>query len=294
MKTFDLNEYHKLKKLCPTKITASKHITKHTSNNKNKNSNNLYKFKNSPYQILPDINYNKRKTPMRLRTSNSTYNLNKNLSFHLPFQNKSLKDKIYATDDNNDLCGINSTKVKIFKKNRKLKIKREKESNEKINFNESPKNSFKIKMKGKKLLLPKHGYKLFSTTKIINNFNNQINERNDFQKIKETADYPINNISLLYEMEKKAIIIQRNFRKYLFKKKNLNKINENKIFNLINDNNKEKKIEEVKKEKKIKVYIKPTNINDDIISDISLSEEELNFSKEKEISNDFSIDDEEI
>ena len=294
MKTFDLNEYHKLKKLCPTKINISKSITKHQQKIKNKKLDNLNDNKKTTSQILPDINHHKIKTPMKLRASNSTYNFKKDLNIHLPFQNKSFKDKVYETDKNNDLCGITNTKVKIFKKNRKLKIKKLTGSLGNLNINENSKNYFKIKMKSKKLLLPKHGYKLFTTTKIINNFNNQINENNDLQKIKEVDEYPIDNISLLYEMEKKATLIQRKFRKYLFKKKNINKINENIIFNKINDVNKEKKKNEVKKEKKIKVYIKPNNINDDLISSISLSEEELDFSKDKEINNDFSIDDQEI
>lgn len=295
MKTFDLNEYHKYKKLRPTKINVSKSITKHTSNITNKNTNYLYDIEESPSKMLPEIHRHKIKTPLKLRTANSTYNPKKNLNMHSPFQNKSLKDKIYVTDDNNDLCGIKSTKVQIFKKNRKLKIKRVLEPNENINMNENSKNTFKIKMKGKKLLLPKHGYKLFTTTKIINNFNNQINENNELPKIKEIAEYPMDNISLLYQMEKNATLIQRKFRRYLFRKKNLNKINESKIFNKMNENNKEQKKDDVKQEKKIKVYIKPNNINDDdIISDISLSEEELNFSNDKEIINDFSIDDQEI
>ena len=121
MKTFDLNEYHKLKKLCPTKINISKSITKHQQKIKNKKLDNLNDNKKTTSQILPDINHHKIKTPMKLRASNSTYNFKKDLNIHLPFQNKSFKDKVYETDKNNDLCGITNTKVKIFKKNRKLK-----------------------------------------------------------------------------------------------------------------------------------------------------------------------------
>ena len=94
----------------------------------------------------------------------------------------------------------------------------------------------------------------------------------------------MDNISLLYEMEKKTKIIQRIFRKYLFQKKNLRILNKNNV-------NEEQK-NEIKK--KIKVFIKPNQINDDIISDVSLSEEELDFSKDKEITKDFSIEDQEI
>jgi hypothetical protein len=129
----------------------------------------------------------------------------------------------------------------------------------------------KIIKGNKNINMPKHGYKLFATTKIINNFNNQINQ-NKNKEIYTICDNNQNNndnkkIDVLFDIEKKVSKIQKYFRNHLKDEKDNNIKNENKNNNVIID----------------------------IISDISLSEEELNFSEEDSFDNiDFSLDDEEI
>ena len=128
----------------------------------------------------------------------------------------------------------------------------------------------KIIKGNKNRIISKKGYKLFTTTKIINNFNNQINQ-NKNKEIFTLCDNNVNNggkkIDVLFEIEKKVSKIQDCFRKHLEDEKSEIKKNEN---------------------------IRNNNIID-IISDISLSEEELDFSEEDSFNNiEFSFDEEEI
>lgn len=278
MQRFNLNEYHKIKKINPTKVTYPKSISKQINHTK-KNTEISFNKNNTTYQNIPSLNNNKKSISLKkIKNNNSSYNIHNKINLSL--QNKISKDNFY--NENYESNKINSTKVQFFKKNRKLKIKRNITDNEKkinFNFNENNIMNKKTKNKNKKIsIIPKHRYKLFTTTKIINNFNNQINSNHDLQKIQENVEFPTDNISLLHEMENKTKLIQRFFRKNLFQKKNFVKSEKN----LVNS------------EKKIKVFIKDNNINDDIVSDVSLSEEELDFSKDDNVLKDFSIDDQEI
>jgi hypothetical protein len=158
----------------------------------------------------------------------------------------------------------------------------------------------------KSIVMPKHGYKLFTTTKIINNFNNQINQNKNKEVYTLYNDDTQNNmhnqnnllsneneqtewnehfsdkknlkeskkLDVLYEIEKKVSKIQNCFRKHLKEEETVETTNHQN--DAINNNIK----------------------NDDtfeIISDISLSEEELNFSEEDSLEkNGFSLDDEDL
>jgi hypothetical protein len=110
----------------------------------------------------------------------------------------------------------------------------------------------------KSIILPKHNFKLLKENKITNNNHN---------KSRDKFKLNINNRKLnnLFEFDK----------------------NEKKINNIFSRSNLKTEINEVNKNG-IKNIV-------DIISDISLSEEELNFSEEDSIDNmEFSLDDEEI
>ena len=113
----------------------------------------------------------------------------------------------------------------------------------------------KIK-ENKSIILPKHNFKLLKDNKIINN---TLNKSRDKYKLNINNNFKkLNN---LFEFEKKEKEIQKNFKRN-YVKTEINDINKKEI---------------------------------DIISDISLSEEELNFSEEDSIDNmKFSLDDEEI
>ena len=115
----------------------------------------------------------------------------------------------------------------------------------------------------KSIILPKHNFKIFKENKIINN---NLNKSRDKFKLKSNNNFKkINN---LFNFEQK----------------------ENEIQNIFNRSNLKTEIDEInisQNRKEMKVI--------DIISDISLSEEELNFSEEDSIDNmEFSLEDEEI
>ena len=113
----------------------------------------------------------------------------------------------------------------------------------------------KIK-ENKSIILPKHNFKLLKDNKIINN---TLNKSRDKYKLNINNNFKkLNN---LFEFEKKEKEIQKNFKRN-YVKTEINDINKKEI---------------------------------DIISDISLSEEELNFSEEDSIDNmEFSLDDEKL
>ena len=110
----------------------------------------------------------------------------------------------------------------------------------------------------KSIILPKHNFKLLKENKITNNNHN---------KSRDKFKLNINNRKLnnLFEFDKNEKKINNIFSKSNLKTE-INEVNKNGIKNIV-----------------------------DIISDISLSEEELNFSEEDSIDNmEFSLDDEEI
>jgi hypothetical protein len=110
----------------------------------------------------------------------------------------------------------------------------------------------------KSIILPKHNFKLLKENKITNNNHN---------KSRDKFKLNINNRKLnnLFEFDKNEKKINSIFSRSNLKTE-INEVNKNGIKNIV-----------------------------DIISDISLSEEELNFSEEDSIDNmEFSLDDEEI
>jgi hypothetical protein len=158
----------------------------------------------------------------------------------------------------------------------------------------------------KSIVMPKHGYKLFTTTKIINNFNNQINQNKNKEVYTLYNDDTQNNmhnknnllsheseqnewnehfsdkknvneskkLDVLYEIEEKVSKIQNCFRKHLKEEETVETTNHQN--DVVNN------------------YVKNDNTFE-IISDISLSEEELNFSEEDSLEkNGFSLDDEDL
>ena len=196
---------------------------------------------------------------------------------YLKKNNTVKKLKINTNSNINNLYSKNYGTKKLLSKydssyNLKTRPKYIKSKNLNINTSE---NFGKIRhidrkiIKGNKnRIISKKGYKLFTTTKIINNFNNQINQ----SKNKETFSLFNNNINndgkidVLFEIEKKVSKIQDCFRKHL---------------------------EGEKSDIKQKENISNNNVID-IISDISLSEEEINFSEEESFNNEFSLDEEEF
>ena len=194
-------------------------------------------------------------------------------------KNNSVKKIKLNTNSVNNLYPKNLGSKKVLSKygssyNLKISPNYIKSKNIKINTSENfGKNRHldrKIIKGNKNRFSSNKGYKLFTTTKIINNFNNQINQ-NKNKEVFTLCNNNINNdgkkIDVLFEIENKISKIQNCFRKHLEDEKNEIKKNEN---------------------------IGKNNIVD-IISDISLSEEELNFSEEDSIDNmEFSLEDEEI
>ena len=164
----------------------------------------------------------------------------------------------------------------------------------------------KVITSNKNIVMPKNGYKLFTTTKIINNFNNQINQNKNkevytlYNDDTQNNRYNPNNLlshendqiewnenisnennfneskklDVLYEIEKKVSKIQNCFRKHLKEEETVDTTNHQN--DVVNNN------------------AKNDNIFD-IISDISLSEEEINFSEEDSLDkNEFSLDVEDL
>ena len=177
---------------------------------------------------------------------------------------------IYSKDQNS------KKKLSKYHSTYNLKLSQNYEKSKKININTTNGNIGKFrhldrkKLKGNKnKIINKKGFKLFNTTKIINNFNNQINENKNKEIYTLSNDNENNNnskkLDVFYEIEEKVSKIQNCFRNHLKEEENEIKKNENN--NII-----------------------------DIISDISLSEEELNFSDEESFNNniDFSLDEEEL
>ena len=164
----------------------------------------------------------------------------------------------------------------------------------------------KVITSNKNIVMTKNGYKLFTTTKIINNFNNQINQNKNKEVYTLYNDDTQNNrhnpknllsheneqiewnenisnennfneskkLDVLYEIEKKVSKIQNCFRKHLKEEETVDTTNHQN--DVVNNN------------------AKNDNIFD-IISDISLSEEEINFSEEDSLDkNEFSLDVEDL
>jgi len=171
-------------------------------------------------------------------------------------KNSKVKLKI-STENLHNIKNMNKNSNPILPKHcgSSFNLKIKKNSIIKTN-NSFAKKNFDRKIKTKiKLNIPKkenvQNYKLYTTTKIINNFNNQ------FNSTKSKMIQNVKKLDVLFEIEKNVSKIQRYFRKFLERKYS-------------------------------------NNLN--IISDISLSEEELSFTEEESFESleDFSLDEQEI
>ena len=291
--------YQKIKKIKKVKTSLSKHKILNKSNNTK--LENLIKTKE--YEEDYPVSFIKSKSLKKLKIYNG-FNKKKDNAIKLPSLQKHLHTNANDSKMISNFLNRNNTikKIKLntnninninnlYSKNKSSKKLLSKHSgstyNLKMSQNNMKKKNINISTSGnlgvvrhldrkiikgnKNINMPKHGYKLFATTKIINNFNNQINQ-NKNKEIYTICDNNQNNndnkkIDVLFDIEKKVSKIQKYFRNHLKDEKDNNIKNENKNNNVIID----------------------------IISDISLSEEELNFSEEDSFDNiDFSLDDEEI
>ena len=229
--------------------------------------------------------------------------------------NKKLK---ISTNNINNYHSKNKSSNKLLSKHSgssyNLKISQNYYKTKKINLTTSSTSNLglgryldrKVITSNKNIVMPKNGYKLFTTTKIINNFNNQINQNKNKEVYTLFNDDTQNNrhnpnnllshendqiewnenisnennfneskkLDVLYEIEKKVSKIQNCFRKHLKEEETVDTTNHQN--DVVNNN------------------AKNDNIFD-IISDISLSEEEINFSEEDSLDkNEFSLDVEDL
>ena len=235
-------------------------------------------------------------------------------------KNNSNKKMKIKTNNINNYHSNNQSINKLLSKHSKstynLKMNQNYNKTKKINLTTSSTSNLglgrqldrKVITGNKNIIMPKHGYKLFTTTKIINNFNNQINQNknkevytlynedtqnnrhnknnllsheNDQAEWNENSSDKNNlneskKLDVLYEIEKKVAKIQNCFRKHLKEEETVETSNTNHQNDVINNN------------------VKNDNLFE-IISDISLSEEELNFSEEDSLEKkEFSLDDEDL
>jgi hypothetical protein len=235
-------------------------------------------------------------------------------------KNNSNKKMKIKTNNINNYHSNNQSINKLLSKHSKstynLKMNQNYNKTKKINLTTSSTSNLglgrqldrKVITGNKSIIMPKHGYKLFTTTKIINNFNNQINQNknkevytlynedtqnnrhnknnllsheNDQAEWNENSSDKNNlneskKLDVLYEIEKKVAKIQNCFRKHLKEEETVETTNTNHQNDVINNN------------------VKNDNLFE-IISDISLSEEELNFSEEDSLEKkEFSLDDEDL
>ena len=229
--------------------------------------------------------------------------MNKFPTIKLPI-NKN-RNKLLINNDNDKIGNTTMNNLKL-----KKYLQKEETSISKIRLKTN--NSFNLKnfhstQNSKKLLLPKtrdtsYNIKRSENYLKTNNINLKTHQNVgltrvlDRKKLKENKSIilPKHNFKLLKENK----ITNNNHNKSRDKFK-LN-INNRKLNNLFEFDKNEKKINNIFSRSNLKTEINEVNKNGiknivDIISDISLSEEELNFSEEDSIDNmEFSLDDEEI
>ena len=293
----------KEKKYKIKKIKTSLNKKNQDRNNTNINNNNFnehMEYEDDPEAFIKSksINKIKRKNGFNLKKNNTlklpllTKSVNKNTNNNIEtnetkFTKKNTLKKLnISTKDINNFNSNNKKSIKISKHSAsayKLKLNQKSMSNKKLHINKSANLGVARRLdrkiiKDKKIMMPKKGYKLFTTTKIINNFNNQINQNKNKEiytmgnNINTNNDNTDNNnnkekeIDVLYDFEKKISKIQNRFRKHLKDEDiHLDKVNGKK------------------------------NVIIDVISDISLSDTDLNISKEESFDNiNTSLDNEEI
>ena len=210
--------------------------------------------------------------------------------------------------DNVENATMNNIKLKKYLENdnlSKLKIKTNKSFNNIKNFH-STQNS-------KKFLLGKerdtsynmkrsHNFIKIKNNNIVTNPNMGLNRHLDRKKMTENKSIILSNNKLKL-FKDNTIKISSNKSNKTKEKYKLNHNNHKKIKELFEFEQKDKKIKNIFNRNNIKTEISientTENINEeknfDIISDISLSEEELNFSEEDSIDNmEFSLDNEDL
>ena len=268
-------------------------------------------------QIKKGINKKGIKLPS-LKKNNFIEKNNTKLMKKFLVKNNSNKKLKISTNNINNYHSKNKSSNKLLSKHSgssyNLKISQNYYKTKKINLTTSSTSNLglgryldrKVITSNKNIVMPKNGYKLFTTTKIINNFNNQINQNKNkevytlYNDDTQNNRYNPNNLlshendqiewnenisnennfneskklDVLYEIEKKVSKIQNCFRKHLKEEETVDTTNHQN--DVVNNN------------------AKNDNIFD-IISDISLSEEEINFSEEDSLDkNEFSLDVEDL
>ena len=268
-------------------------------------------------QIKKGINKKGIKLPSLKKNNFIEKNNTKLMKKFLVKNNSNIKLKI-STNNINNYHSKNKSSNKLLSKHSgssyNLKISQNYYKTKKINLTTSSTSNLglgryldrKVITSNKNIVMPKNGYKLFTTTKIINNFNNQINQNKNkevytlYNDDTQNNRYNPNNLlshendqiewnenisnennfneskklDVLYEIEKKVSKIQNCFRKHLKEEETVDTTNHQN--DVVNNN------------------AKNDNIFD-IISDISLSEEEINFSEEDSLDkNEFSLDVEDL
>ena len=267
-------------------------------NNIKKSTENLSK---SPIPKIKSKSTNKLKTKI-------VNGMNKLPTIKLPIV-KNQKKLLHINEyDNVENATMNNIKLKKYLENdnlSKLKIKTNKSFNNIKNFH-STQNS-------KKFLLGKerdtsynmkrsHNFIKIKNNNIVTNPNMGLNRHLDRKKMTENKSIILSNNKLKL-FKDNTIKISSNKSNKTKEKYKLNHNNHKKIKELFEFEQKDKKIKNIFNRNNIKTEISientTENINEeknfDIISDISLSEEELNFSEEDSIDNmEFSLDNEDL
>ena len=267
-------------------------------NNIKKSTENLSK---SPIPKIKSKSTNKLKTKI-------VNGMNKLPTIKLPIV-KNQKKLLHVNEyDNVENATMNNIKLKKYLENdnlSKLKIKTNKSFNNIKNFH-STQNS-------KKFLLGKerdtsynmkrsHNFIKIKNNNIVTNPNMGLNRHLDRKKMTENKSIILSNNKLKL-FKDNTIKISSNKSNKTKEKYKLNHNNHKKIKELFEFEQKDKKIKNIFNRNNIKTEISientTENINEeknfDIISDISLSEEELNFSEEDSIDNmEFSLDNEDL
>ena len=267
-------------------------------NNIKKSTENLSK---SPIPKIKSKSTNKLKTKI-------VNGMNKLPTIKLPIV-KNQKKLLHINEyDNVENATMNNIKLKKYLENdnlSKLQIKTNKSFNNIKNFH-STQNS-------KKFLLGKerdtsynmkrsHNFIKIKNNNIVTNPNMGLNRHLDRKKMTENKSIILSNNKLKL-FKDNTIKISSNKSNKTKEKYKLNHNNHKKIKALFEIEQKDKKIKNIFNRNNIKTEISientTENINEeknfDIISDISLSEEELNFSEEDSIDNmEFSLDNEDL
>jgi hypothetical protein len=267
-------------------------------NNIKKSTENLSK---SPIPKIKSKSTNKLKTKI-------VNGMNKLPTIKLPIV-KNQKKLLHINEyDNVENATMNNIKLKKYLENdnlSKLKLKTNKSFNNIKNFH-STQNS-------KKFLLGKerdtsynmkrsHNFIKIKNNNIVTNPNMGLNRHLDRKKMTENKSIILSNNKLKL-FKDNTIKISSNKSNKTKEKYKLNHNNHKKIKELFEFEQKDKKIKNIFNRNNIKTEISientTENINEeknfDIISDISLSEEELNFSEEDSIDNmEFSLDNEDL